>query len=469
MSSRSDADLESLFAQRTRLWRAQFALATERPQESARRLLTRRAVGAFAAAGWGLAVLTAVDRTLPLVVLFFAGAAVSAAASVERVTGLVNEVLSRRTTPRAHVLGPLPHVAVLVALSEDARAVPRLVESLRALDYPDGHLEILLTGETGTATASLVAARVATHDDPRFVVVDVPAADGSVGTAWNFALAGSACHLVVAFVATQRPASAMLLEASDRFAAENPSLASVVAPRRGSWASRPSLVAAWAALSHGFDDGVAIHRRADVDAVGGWDPFSHDPALDLRLRLRRAGCTEDRLTSAVIDDPPADVVAYVGRRAKQLAASVQCGIVDHRARGARVPGHAATNDGLHRVARLPLAIVRPALFVTTLAILFRPHAAGDLRAALPASAAVPAFMIYCGALGAWGAGVTRALPLGPRYVIAALLRPLWSLVDLCAALKASIILANVRTAPHAPERVEVPESAPLVAHSAVAV
>lgn len=201
----------------------------------------------------------------------------------------------------------LPPYTVLLPLFREAHMVRGLVGALSALDYPDDKLDIVLICETDDPATIAMARRLAV---PPFRVLVVPPSEPSgepqtKPRALNYALARSDGELVTIFDAEDRPHPQQLREAASAFAAY-PQWTALQAPLLYFNTSDSRLAAQFGLEYAGlfkvllpFYDrmglpfplgGTSNHmRRADLEAVGGWDSYNVTEDADLAFRLAALG------------------------------------------------------------------------------------------------------------------------------------------------------------------------------------
>jgi len=225
-----------------RLWADEAALGLSRrwPELSARNrsfphlatLLAALSVAAILAAPFqglsvtGLIAMAASPACLALVGL--------------RLAGVLNRPChaARRELPDA----ALPVTSIIVALYREAGVVGHLVQALRAIDYPDGRLEIRLVLEADDEE-TLEALEDAALDERFRIVIAPPGHPRTKPRALNFALRFCTGDIVAVHDAEDRPHPRQLRRAVESFSLAPPSLACLQAPlnwynRNETWLTR---------------------------------------------------------------------------------------------------------------------------------------------------------------------------------------------------------------------------------------
>ena len=200
----------------------------------------------------------------------------------------------------------LPRYTVIVPLFREAHMIPSLVSALSASDYPHDKLDIVFACEA-VDPDTCAAAKAASIGMFRTVVVPPAVPGGEPQTkprALNAVLAVSDSELVTIYDAEDRPHPGQLRAAAQAFAA-HPDWVALQAPldyfnTGDGWIAR-QFGLEYAGLFHvqlpALDrlglpfplGGTSNHmRRAELEAVGGWDPYNVTEDADLAFRLAGA-------------------------------------------------------------------------------------------------------------------------------------------------------------------------------------
>lgn len=347
----------------------------------------------------------------------------------------------------------LPHYSLLVPLYDEAHIVPDLVAALRAIDYPQDRMEVLLILES--VDAKTLAAVRAAPLPPNIRVVVVP--DGSPRTkprALNYALRRATGDLVVVYDAEDVPEPDQLRHAAALLAA-HPGLGCVqarlnVLNDRETWLTRqfaieytvlfdcllPTLERLGLPVPLG---GTSNHfSRAVLDEVGGWDPFNVTEDADLGIRLARGGWAVKVLPSTTWEEAPASFRSWLTQRTRWLKGWMQTYLVHMRD-----PARTARDLGWLRF--FGLQVLMGGLILSTLVhpwfylVAFAEAAYGPLRtlhdhALSDVVTVLGAINLFLGYVSGVALGCVAVAGRGRRRLAAwALLMPVyWLLISLAA-------------------------------------
>jgi len=237
----------------------------------------------------------------------------------------------RRPVPAAAALpdSALPRYTVLIALKDEARVLPRLLEAMAQLDYPVEKLEIVLALEQDDTSTRLEKARFALPPHMRTVIVP----RGAIQTkprALNMALLFATGELVTIFDAEDIPQPDQLRKAAARFGAE-PELvclqASLVPDNAYDGVLEAFFALEYAALFDVLQNGLCSldlplplggtsnHLRRDtLVRAGGWDAYNVTEDAELGLRLWSAGHKLGKLVSATEEEAPPTLQQWFNQR-----------------------------------------------------------------------------------------------------------------------------------------------------------
>lgn len=245
----------------------------------------------------------------------------------------------RRTTYRRLREKDLPRYTVLVAMFKEARVLPELAASLRALNYPAAKLDIkLILEEVDDET---IAAAKALSLPSHFEIVIVP--DGKPRTkprALNYALQFASGEYVVIYDAEDRPDPNQLRKAAAHFR----EAASNVVCLQGrltfdnaseNWLAKQFTIE-YASLFGGILPmldktrlpiplgGTSNHFRAKVlRQLGGWDAHNVTEDADLGMRLYRAGLRAEVLDSPTYEEAACHPGNWLRQRTRWLKGWMQ--------------------------------------------------------------------------------------------------------------------------------------------------
>lgn len=196
-----------------------------------------------------------------------------------------------------------PRVSVLVACKDEAAVAEGLVRSLLALDYPPDRLELVLVDDGSSDGTGSILRSLAEVSGGRVVVVE-RSASGGKPAALNDGLDAATGEILVIFDADHRPHRDVLTRLVHHFA--DPSVGAV----QGRCVIRnadESPIARLVAVDYlagylineygrqsvfrlpAYGGANCAVRRADLEALGGWNPNSVTEDTDLTLRLVLAG------------------------------------------------------------------------------------------------------------------------------------------------------------------------------------
>ena len=240
----------------------------------------------------------------------------------------------------------LPDYSVLVPLFREAGIARDLVSALEALDYPRAKLQVILILEEADHATRRALERIQLPDN--FEIAVVPS--GSPQTkprALNYALQQARGTFVTVYDAEDVPDPGQLRLAIAAFRTGPPHLACVQARlsiynTASSWLTRqfaieysvlfdwllPALQALGLPVPLG---GTSNHfRKADLVAIGGWDPFNVTEDADLGIRFARAGRVVQVLHSTTWEEAPHRLGAWRRQRTRWLKGWMQTYLVHTR-------------------------------------------------------------------------------------------------------------------------------------------
>jgi cellulose synthase/poly-beta-1,6-N-acetylglucosamine synthase-like glycosyltransferase len=250
----------------------------------------------------------------------------------------------------------LPIYTIIVALYDEAIAVPGLIAALRRLDYPREKLQVILALEPDDAATQSALARL--ELGPPFDILIAP--DRGPRTkpkALNAALALARGTFTAVFDAEDRPAPDQLHRALDAFEARGTAIACVQARltidnTADGWLARlftAEYAGLFDVLLPGLSErklplplgGSSNHFRTDaLRAVDGWYPYNVTEDADLGMRLARFGFGATVIGSTTYEEAPARVRPWIRQRTRWFKGWMQTWLVHmrHPARLARELG-----------------------------------------------------------------------------------------------------------------------------------
>ena len=309
--------------------RASEALRQERPELSAARCPPRiRAawLGSIAAA----AAVSMVFLDLAWALVSAALALIFLAWAALRVIGAVTRWRSWRALRLR--TDDLPIYTIVVALYDEASAVPGLVAALRELDYPAEKLQVIVVLEPDD-TATHEALLQLDPGAPFEILIAPDLGPRTKPKALNAALALAKGTFIAVFDAEDRPARDQLHRALDAFLGNGLDIACVQARltidnTRDSWLARlftaeyagqfdvllPGLAQLRLPLPLG---GSSNHFRTKaLREAGGWDPYNVTEDADLGTRLARLGYRAAVIDSTTYEEAPARIKPWIRQRTR---------------------------------------------------------------------------------------------------------------------------------------------------------
>jgi cellulose synthase/poly-beta-1,6-N-acetylglucosamine synthase-like glycosyltransferase len=240
----------------------------------------------------------------------------------------------------------LPIYTIILALYDEASAVPDLVSALRRLDYPVEKLQIIVVLEPDDA-ATQSALLQPDLGAPFEILIAPDTGPRTKPKALNAALALARGTFTAVFDAEDRPAPDQLHRALDAFLGNGPDIACVQARltidnTRDSWLAG-LFTAEYAGLFDVLLPGLAQRRlplplggssnhfrtEALRDA-GGWDPYNVTEDADLGMRLARLGYRAAIISSTTYEEAPARIRPWIRQRTRWFKGWMQTWLVHMR-------------------------------------------------------------------------------------------------------------------------------------------
>jgi cellulose synthase/poly-beta-1,6-N-acetylglucosamine synthase-like glycosyltransferase len=353
----------------------------------------------------------------------------------------------------------LPTYTVLVPAYGEPEVFGRLVDNLRALDYPKSKLEIMLLLEADDDD-TIVAARAAVAGSSDFTLVLIPPAEPRTKPkALNYGLIKATGEVVAVYDAEDRPDPLQLRKAAMALAAAPADVACVQA-KLGFFNPQQNLITRWFTLDYRmwFGEllpglvrlgspvplgGTSNHfRRSILLEVGAWDAFNVTEDADLGIRLYRSGYRTGVIDSVTLEEANSDLVNWVKQRSRWYKGYAQTLLVH-----LRQPGRFTREVGLRSVlltclfvGGTPLLAVLNSFFWACVIVwfIFQPH---FFREVLPTLTYFLGMISWIGGnlviLYTWLLSARKA---EDKLVLAAILSPLYWIMMAMAATKAAVQL-----------------------------
>ncbi|MDX1813470.1 MAG: glycosyltransferase family 2 protein, partial [Candidatus Bathyarchaeia archaeon] len=258
------------------------------------------------------------------------------------VTGLVRVWRTRRkkTEPVESEGRRLPFVSIIVPVKNEERVVARLLKALMNLDYPVGKKEVIVVNDASTdGTGEICIGYAASH--PEVKVVERARSTTKAG-ALNFGLRFACGEIVATFDGDSVPEPDVLLKAVAYFA--DPGVGAVQG-RICSINAGQNMLTRF--VSHecsvqyelylqgkdaldlfvGLAGTCQFIRKADLDAVGGWNENSLGEDSELSVKLIEQGKVI-RYASEVrtFEESPFNLRSLFAQRARWYRGNIEVGL-----------------------------------------------------------------------------------------------------------------------------------------------
>jgi cellulose synthase/poly-beta-1,6-N-acetylglucosamine synthase-like glycosyltransferase len=240
----------------------------------------------------------------------------------------------------------LPMYTVLVPLYREGKFAPVLVEQLRAIDYPQNRLEVLLLVEQDDAETWSALEECAL---PRHIrTIGVPAGiPRTKPRALNVGLAWARGEFIVVYDAEDRPERDQLRKAVALFRALNRRVVCLQA-RLNFYNRHQTLLTRLFSMDYTiwYDmllpgmtgkqtivplGGTSNHFRVSaLRRLGGWDPYNVTEDADLGVRIARARLSVMMLDSVTWEEAVARVPQWVRQRSRWVKGYMQTYVVHMR-------------------------------------------------------------------------------------------------------------------------------------------
>ena len=234
-----------------------------------------------------------------------------------------------------------PFYTVLVPLYKESRIVPRLMQNLSEIDYPQDRIEIMMVCEADDM--STINAVMHSLKPPFKLIRVAPSLPRTKPKALNIALAQAKGEIVTIYDAEDRPHPQQLKLAAQRLMNDQ-KLGAVQAPLdyynvSTNWLTRQFaleyafLFRVWlpflTRLGLPFPlGGTSNHiRRAALDKIGGWDAYNVTEDADLSFRLSALGYNIGYIPLATKEEAVENWRAWQYQRARWIKGFLQTWLV----------------------------------------------------------------------------------------------------------------------------------------------
>jgi cellulose synthase/poly-beta-1,6-N-acetylglucosamine synthase-like glycosyltransferase len=326
------------------LWRRTRSLSARQPMALWQTIVLALMAGLLIG-GLGVAPeLTMGGLTALLSLPFFCVVLLRAAAALEIARSLPAPDAALRRGPMLDV--ELPTYSIMVPLFDEADVLPRLVQSLSALDYPAAKLEVFLVLESVDKATRDAASAMRLPANFRTVIVP-RGGPQTKPKALNYVLGLVRGDFVVVYDAEDRPEPGQLRRALEAFGRSDQGLVCVQA-RLNVYNPHASFFTRQFALEYSalFDailpalerlslpvplGGTSNHfRTSALRDLGAWDAFNVTEDADLGIRLARAGLRTATIASTTWEEAPVGFRNWLPQRTRWLKGWMQTYIVHMR-------------------------------------------------------------------------------------------------------------------------------------------
>ncbi|MHC4841765.1 MAG: glycosyltransferase [Planctomycetota bacterium] len=226
----------------------------------------------------------------------------------------------------------LPVYTILIPMYREPKMVPRMMDAMKAMDYPSDRLDVKLLLEEKDDETRAAAAACAMPDFVEVIAVP-PGKPQTKPRACNFGLDRARGELVVIYDAEDRPEPDQLKKAVAVFR-RSPEKLSCLQACLNYYNPKQNLLTRWFTLEYStwFDlflpglhalhapiplGGTSNHFRCGVlRDLDGWDPWNVTEDCDLGLRLARRGHDTRVLESTTWEEAASTLAAWVPQRSR---------------------------------------------------------------------------------------------------------------------------------------------------------
>lgn len=237
----------------------------------------------------------------------------------------------------------LPMYSILIPLYHERESVPRLLASMRALDYPKDRLDIKLVVETDDTET--INALIEAQPEPYFDIIRVPPSQPRTKPkACTYALNFVRGEYVTIYDAEDQPEPLQLKKAIRAFYHAPDDIVCMQARlnyynRKETWLTRLFSIE-YASLFDFLLPGLEkmrvpiplggtsnhIHLKK-LREVGAWDPFNVTEDADLGMRLALYGLRTQTLDSVTLEEAPISLIDWLKQRTRWIKGYMQTWLV----------------------------------------------------------------------------------------------------------------------------------------------
>ena len=237
----------------------------------------------------------------------------------------------------------LPTYTILIPMYRERESVPRMLDAMRALDYPRSKLDIKLITEADDEET--IQAIIAAKPEAMFELIRVPPSlPRTKPKACNYALAFARGEYVTIYDAEDLPEPQQLRKAAARFAELQTHVACLQARlnyynRHETWLTRlfsleyaslfdymlPGLQSLGIPIPLG---GTSNHMHiSTLRRLGAWDPYNVTEDADLGIRLAMSGYETRVLDSITLEEAPMSLGPWLRQRSRWIKGYMQTWLV----------------------------------------------------------------------------------------------------------------------------------------------
>lgn len=348
----------------------------------------------------------------------------------------------------------LPSFTLLVPLYKEAAVLPKLLDSLSALNYPKQKLDIKLVLEADDEET--YAAAIAYKPDYHFDMIRVPPSEPRTKPkACNYALAFAKGDIITIYDAEDIPDPDQLRKVVELFDSAPTNVHTVQAKLRYYNADQ-NLLTRFFDIEYAilFEHLLAGLQRLGIPIplggtsnhigaerfreMGHWDPFNVTEDADLGIRFAAAGYATQMLDSTTMEECPSRIGAWMRQRSRWMKGHIQTWLVHNRR-----PKNLIRTTGLKGFLGFNLFLGLPyLLYITAPFILILTYlwgAEGVFKDVLPTSLSMLMainmilFLVTHWAQAAWA---YRHEKKTPQVCLAVSLFPLYWLLHIITSFKA---------------------------------
>lgn len=237
----------------------------------------------------------------------------------------------------------LPPYSILVPMYQEAESIPRLLDALRALDYPKHKLDIklVLEADDDATYQAILAAKPESYFDIIRVPISYPR---TKPRACNYALRFAKGDYVTIYDAEDAPAPDQLKKAVEAFR-QTPKQVVCLQARLNYYNWSENLLSRFFAIEYStlFDfmlpglqrlgipiplGGTSNHINLKyLRALKNWDPYNVTEDADLGIRLAMCGYQTRTLDSVTLEEAPVRLIDWLKQRTRWIKGYMQTWLV----------------------------------------------------------------------------------------------------------------------------------------------